>query len=178
MFEAGYTILVTSWENDGDNYKTTTFSGLTAEDVKFYKFILKHFESDGYHEQKEENFFIVANDTHGDTPTSGLRDLYLKAIELFPNTSDKIPTYDGYIPSDDECKNFDKYCRAAWTMKPEQKPTTELYKFANFISNMLGRLLESPSEHYYECHNYFRVFEKMRIYYFEKSAIDKTADFE
>lgn len=33
---AGYQIHTLSWENDGDNYKTTILSGLTQEDVKFY----------------------------------------------------------------------------------------------------------------------------------------------
>lgn len=29
----GYTLLITSWENDGDNYKNQILSGLTKEDV-------------------------------------------------------------------------------------------------------------------------------------------------
>lgn len=34
--QAGYQLHITSWENDGDNYKTQTLSGIaTREDVKF-----------------------------------------------------------------------------------------------------------------------------------------------
>lgn len=33
MLTDGYTLLITSWENDGDNYKNQILSGLTKEDV-------------------------------------------------------------------------------------------------------------------------------------------------
>jgi hypothetical protein len=40
---AGYQIHCETWENDGDNYKTTSISGLTKEDAKFYVDISKEF---------------------------------------------------------------------------------------------------------------------------------------
>jgi hypothetical protein len=33
---AGYQIQATSWENDGDNYKTQVISGISSPDVQFY----------------------------------------------------------------------------------------------------------------------------------------------
>jgi len=41
----GYMLSVVSWENDGDNYRTKTFSGLSKEEVLFYKKILPFFNS-------------------------------------------------------------------------------------------------------------------------------------
>jgi hypothetical protein len=38
---AGYRISITSWENDGDNYKTEVLEGLTKERVKLYTDICK-----------------------------------------------------------------------------------------------------------------------------------------
>jgi hypothetical protein len=40
---AGYQLSITSWENDGDNYKTKILYGLTREDVQFYLHFLKPF---------------------------------------------------------------------------------------------------------------------------------------
>ena len=37
IIPSGYQIVVTSWENDADNYNTETISGLTLEQVMFYK---------------------------------------------------------------------------------------------------------------------------------------------
>lgn len=34
--EQGYMVVVTSWENDADNYKTETLSGLNRSEAKFY----------------------------------------------------------------------------------------------------------------------------------------------
>jgi hypothetical protein len=42
---AGYQLLITSWENDGDNYNTKIVSGLTEEDVACYLEILNLFKS-------------------------------------------------------------------------------------------------------------------------------------
>jgi hypothetical protein len=44
---SGYQLHITSWENDGDNYKTQIISGLTKEDVQFYLHFLNHFGNDG-----------------------------------------------------------------------------------------------------------------------------------
>jgi hypothetical protein len=41
---SGYSLHITSWENDADNYKTKIVSGLTKEDVQFYLHFLNHFE--------------------------------------------------------------------------------------------------------------------------------------
>jgi hypothetical protein len=45
---SGYQIHITSWENDGDNYKTKIISGLTKEDVHFYLCFLNYFKSYEY----------------------------------------------------------------------------------------------------------------------------------
>ena len=45
MLKKGYIIEVDSWENDGYNYQTNTISGLTDNDVNFYKELLLLFYS-------------------------------------------------------------------------------------------------------------------------------------
>ena len=42
----GYLIEVTSWENDGDNYKTETLEGLSASEAEFYAEVCALFHSD------------------------------------------------------------------------------------------------------------------------------------
>ena len=42
---AGYTLTVTSWENDADNYADKTLHGLSEADVRFYLNLLSRFRS-------------------------------------------------------------------------------------------------------------------------------------
>lgn len=44
---AGYQLQSTTWENDGDNYKTQILSGLRVEDVWFYLELAKPFSRQG-----------------------------------------------------------------------------------------------------------------------------------
>jgi hypothetical protein len=55
---AGYQLHVTTWENDGDYYKTTVLSGLTKEDTNFLVSIAKQFSRKG----KYGNDFIKDTD--------------------------------------------------------------------------------------------------------------------
>ena len=45
MFKKGYTMCVTSWENDGDNYNTIQFHVETLNEVKFWLEWLELFKS-------------------------------------------------------------------------------------------------------------------------------------
>jgi hypothetical protein len=40
---AGYIVSITTYENDGDNYRTDDYFGLTKEEVNFYKWIISFF---------------------------------------------------------------------------------------------------------------------------------------
>jgi hypothetical protein len=80
----GYRLTVKTWENDADNYRTETISGLSENDVKFFTKLCKLFEDDQlnnlyepsdeeleYFDLKlnefiEENKDIVPNDFIGD----------------------------------------------------------------------------------------------------------------
>ncbi len=41
----GYVIDVTTWENDGDNYKTKTLFGVEEHELQQFKYLLKKFKS-------------------------------------------------------------------------------------------------------------------------------------
>lgn len=43
---AGLRLSITSWENDGDDYRTVVVNGLTEEDVRFYLELAADFRSD------------------------------------------------------------------------------------------------------------------------------------
>jgi hypothetical protein len=42
---AGYILKITTWENDGDNYKTSEITGLSKEDVPLYLHLVSLFKS-------------------------------------------------------------------------------------------------------------------------------------
>lgn len=46
MFKKGYTMFITSWENDGDNYCTKQFHVESCNEVEFFLEFLKMFISD------------------------------------------------------------------------------------------------------------------------------------
>lgn len=49
IIPVGYRLTVTTWENDADNYKTSTLEGLSKEKVQYYVDLLKPFEH-SYHQ--------------------------------------------------------------------------------------------------------------------------------
>ncbi len=55
MIKAGYTLEVTSWENDGDCYNTKRLDGLRAKDVSWRFKFLKRFSQDNDHQLTEES---------------------------------------------------------------------------------------------------------------------------
>lgn len=62
LIKNGYQLSVTSWENDGDNYKTVVTNGLSEEDVKFLIHLGQNFSiknnnnDDGYSDETVECF--------------------------------------------------------------------------------------------------------------------------
>ena len=44
-YNQGYMLRITSWENDGDDYRTVEHQGLTLEEVKFYVEVANLFKS-------------------------------------------------------------------------------------------------------------------------------------
>jgi hypothetical protein len=73
---AGFQIHVTSWENDGDNYKTVVTSGLSKEEVCFYMCILK-------------NFTNTVNYGNDYVERSIINNIILRAIESTPSLDSK-----------------------------------------------------------------------------------------
>jgi hypothetical protein len=56
IIESGYYVELTTWENDGDNYKTETHTGLEWSEVLFLNEIYKKFNS-GYKSNSFDNTF-------------------------------------------------------------------------------------------------------------------------
>ena len=59
MIKAGYQITISSWENDGDNYKDITISGLTKDRVKYTIAMCSLFTS-----IKHGNLYDASHDSH------------------------------------------------------------------------------------------------------------------
>lgn len=50
----GYALSLTTWENDGDNYKTVTKYGLTEQETKMYISLIKGYEAYGDQNRYDE----------------------------------------------------------------------------------------------------------------------------
>mgnify|MGYP003452332281 CR=1 FL=1 len=77
---AGYQLTFTSWENDGDHYKTTVIQGLSKPDAEFYIELAKMFSS--VNDLQDQG---MGNNTNSDLD---LRDAINELLERHPNISD------------------------------------------------------------------------------------------
>lgn len=53
VIPAGYRIIVTTWENDGDNYNTKTLSGISLDETKF---LVEYLEAHGNFHRNSSNW--------------------------------------------------------------------------------------------------------------------------
>ena len=102
--------------------------------------------------------------------------MWLKAYELYPNTSDLIGKFDGKNPTDEECDAYDAHWNlpiGGWNYTNEYDETAELICHINeFLIDILGY-----SKTYSECHNYVRVFDGIKIYYHEHQIEELSSKF-
>lgn len=85
---AGYQLHITTWENDGDSYKTKILSGLTEADVKFYIDIASRFKSDGM--RTNRGLYFLGNQY---VPTEKLADLIEECLNIHPDITAEIRTH-------------------------------------------------------------------------------------
>ena len=91
-YPAGYQIRVETWENDGDDYETNIISGLTYDDVKFYKELVMCFTSCnnprtgggmGNEDQSKQTLSELLNEVLEDHPkiSDALREVIEKSMD-------------------------------------------------------------------------------------------------
>lgn len=148
--KAGYWLAITSWENDGDNYKTQNFYGLTEEDVRLYLDVATCFRSmsrnDGglgggawHYPGKEEAFKEAVVKVFDD------------ALENNPNASEHV--------------------RELFTIDKDNEYAEDHY------FEVLDGILGTAGEDYYDIGLYVRVFDRYTVYYLATDVQDVTKNF-
>ena len=128
IIPAGYRLSVTSWENDGDNYRTEIISGLSDEQVRLRIALLKLFERKG----------AFGNEYSMDTEKNdALPEAYEKIISDHTNKTDDLTLED----IDDivnqmgvaNCSDFATRLCESFTVEYLEKPVIFKDVTANFI---------------------------------------------
>jgi hypothetical protein len=160
---AGFQIQFSSWENDGDNYKTQIVNGLGEEDVKFYLTIANRFTSrNDWHQKGFGNDGISYQDAVN---------VVKEALEKHPNISQNIrdkwwendevlvKEYDVDLSNEEEVVDL----RGGW-----------------ILDMITDEILGSPSESYWDWHNghFMRVYDGCKIFYFSQDVKDETDRFK
>lgn len=135
MIKSGYQLHITTWENDGDNYSTQIFSGLTEADVKFYVHIVTRFASRndwvdtglpklGNQYNKLEILIDLANEALAANPdiSKNIRDSWNSYIEG-EYCEDIIELYNELLGVPGEYYDDYGFCRVFETLKVFYFPT-------------------------------------------------------
>lgn len=145
----GYQLHITTWENDGDNYKTKVIDGLNKEDTQFYIQLAHLFKS-----RNNNSFKCFGNggitecgDKYHNSRMEDVVQAIHKVVADNPNSSKEIT--DHYISED-----FD-----------------EVYEY-------LVEELLSYTESYYDEQYFCRVFESFKVYYFPEDVNEVTEEFK
>lgn len=168
----GYQLHVTSWENDGDNYKTEIISGLSKEDTEFLVFIASEF---GWNQTTK---LVEGNDGNS---MIGLRNLYLEAIKRYPNVSDTYRIKN--LPSEEAIELFDEYARFSYndSRKKDPKYTDSVLdrgeEFYELMMDLITSLLANPDEAYWNITGFVRYCDKIKVYYVPGEIEDVTNQF-
>lgn len=151
--KAGYQLIIDSWENDWDSFKSITLSGLSKEEVHFYIDLLKNFDSASCHDGGFGNESIDDNE---------LVDYVNEVLLRHPLVSEEITkNYNlGKVEDDfDEDHEFSDYVRDSYYV-------------------LVTDLLDRPESEYYRSeHNFCRVFERVNVYLIPNEIINVTNEF-
>ena len=147
--EKGYQLHITTWENDGDVYKTKVINGLAKEDVKFYIELASLFTS--RNNSSSKGFGNGGVTEFGDKyHNSGMEDVVeviRKVVLNNPNAKEDITS--PYLSED-----FD-----------------EIYE------HLIEEVLDYTEQ--YEDETYFcRVFSGFKVYYFPEEVTEVTEEFK
>lgn len=94
---AGYQLHITTWENDGDSYKTKILNGLKKEDVDFYLSIVKNFTSKNDHRRRGYG--------NGSINEKDLENIISNALATSPHLSKDIRDVWDAIPENPDYKS-------------------------------------------------------------------------
>lgn len=145
----GYQLHFTTWENDGDFYRTDIISGLEKDDVKFYIDLLQHFKCK--HDRKNDNDTFYGN---GSTDMKELRKIIDELLKKY-NVSENIRKEWDSRQDPDFCGDQDDWL---WEV---------------LCDNLnIAYQEEYPDEIYMS-----RVFDKAEVFFVPKEIKDVTKEF-
>lgn len=153
----GYVIDVTTWENDGDNYKTKTLFSVEEHELQQFKYLLKKFKS-RHSSTKAERYC-------GNTPFSDCSLLIYEYLveglfsdQLYPEFIKKVFDIEvdlGNKSEEDESRVFDLF-----------------FVKGDEVSKGLIDILGHASEYY--DYDFLRVVERVEFAYIEKEIVLPT----
>jgi hypothetical protein len=152
--EPGYALALTSWENDGDCYKTQQFTGLTEIDVKFLIELAKLFYSMHGHGKKG---FGGGSWHYKGGSEKYYEDVYAAVDEVVKKYADA-----GVNPELYE----------QWVIDRSQE------YFGDAYNQMIEELVGYPEEEMYQSDGYIRVFESFTVHFHPNVVEDVTSKFK
>ena len=151
---AGYQIHTRSWENDGDFYKTVIKSGLTEEEVRFFRELVRPFVRD-YKNKKAKNW---GNDSVGADDLYGLLSY---AYAQHPNLSSGLKKHvEELLDTDSELNN------------PEWDDGGE-----SPIVEFISEWLTGQTEEYCDYENFIRAVDWFKVFYVPNEIEEVTEKF-
>jgi hypothetical protein len=145
----GLLLGITTWENDGDNYKTEQLPGLNADEVRFYLMIANLFRSGNR----------VA-DGIGNMPVFSSYERNSRSINHTPILDKMIADHlaaGGYVPDE-------------WKRDPNEEVDEDDDSY--FYSDLLGDLIGQSD------YGHWRVFESFTVHQINETIPDVSAQFK
>jgi len=177
----GFRLEITTWENDGDNYKTQVMQGLTAEQVSGLIWIASHFHRGNTHRQgKRQNEFNLCSNDENDA--RDMIAMYVKAVELYPSIASLIfgnATATPPTPTQEQIEAFEDYCELSWD-DPQRRQFERNENPAAIWLDYIGEFnveLFGQTDQYFDYANFVRVFEKYKVYYVPGAIAEVTEEF-
>lgn len=172
----GYQLSVTSWENDGDNYKTKVISGLSELETHFLIFLASAFGR-----KKIPGVKVSGND---ENELQDFVDLWKAAIKKYPELAEH-PHYQIPLPSEEQVELFDEFTNLRYDSPLKNDPKYASVKnydcpaaqFNYFFNEFISELLDHPGEGYYDMRNFVRKCEDITVHYVPDVIEDVTNRF-
>lgn len=173
----GYQLQVTSWENDGDNYKTEITSGLTEDELRLRLFICAAFGFDHGGNIKLDYSPVSGND---ENRLGDLVELWNMASAKFPAAAAKV--YLGGMPTEEDVDLYEERRRLRYNDASRNDPhymraVAAVDPFLGRFTDFVQSLVSHPSEGYDEMDYYFRYAETVKVFYIPSAIEDVTSKF-
>lgn len=156
---AGYSLSITSWENDADFFKTQVFHGLNKIDVQFLVDLAKLFKS--MNNSRDPGLGSASWHYKGGVEAwmNAVMDAY---DEVCAKYADKDLTWD---------------VKTKWfiTRDPDEDDLDMLFDpYNDAIADLVGY----PEEEMYQAEGYIRVFDSFTVHYHPGPVADVTGEFQ